>query len=389
MRLNIASKLFLGFCAVILLNVFYVVIVNQLTDLNSIANILKIQDDIKNKLLKIDAYQSDRRRSRTSFEAIGKPESVQNFLKAGDEINAHVDSLHDALNVIANLNTAIFGTELYHGPYIDNSKRLMTIVSDVEKYSKLYEDSFKELKDNAADTVKKTPGKNAAGKKGAEKIVNDRAAAISPVLDFADQRVTQALKDVSILIDDQTKIVIKEVENRIDEVKRQTIIILSGILIIAVGFALFFSRAITNSMRRLKESAGVIGKGNFDFDASGYPNDEIGDLAAAFFVMATDLKTAQDELVKSRRLAAIGEVVASVNHEINNPLMIISGNAQFLEMSMKDYPEEMKERVKTILEETDRISKVTKKLREIKNPVVEDYTSSGEQMINLDKSMSE
>ena len=389
MRLNIASKLFLGFCAVILLNVFYVVIVNQLTDLNSIANILKIQDDIKNRLLKIDAYQSDRRRSRTSFEAIGKPESVQNFLKAGDEINAHVDSLHDALNVIANLNTAIFGTELYHGPYIDNSKRLMTIVSDVEKYSKLYEDSFKELKDNAADTVKKNPGKNAAGKKGAEKAVNDRAAAISPVLDFADQRVTQALKDVSILIDDQTKIVIKEVENRIDEVKRQTIIILSGILIIAVGFALFFSRAITNSMRRLKESAGVIGKGNFDFDASGYPNDEIGDLAAAFFVMATDLKTAQDELVKSRRLAAIGEVVASVNHEINNPLMIISGNAQFLEMSMKDYPEEMKERVKTILEETDRISKVTKKLREIKNPVVEDYTSSGEQMINLDKSTSE
>jgi nitrogen-specific signal transduction histidine kinase len=139
-------------------------------------------------------------------------------------------------------------------------------------------------------------------------------------------------------------------------------------------------------MRRLKESAGVIGKGNFDFDASGYPNDEIGDLAAAFFVMATDLKTAQDELVKSRRLAAIGEVVASVNHEINNPLMIISGNAQFLEISMKDFPEEMKERVRTILEETDRISKVTKKLREIKNPVVEDYTSSGEQMINLDKS---
>ena len=72
MRLNIAFKLFLGFCAVILLNVFYVFVVNQLTDLNSIANILKIQEDVKNKLLKIDSFQSDRRRSRTSYEAIGK-----------------------------------------------------------------------------------------------------------------------------------------------------------------------------------------------------------------------------------------------------------------------------------------------------------------------------
>jgi hypothetical protein len=48
--------------------------------------------------------------------------------------------------------------------------------------------------------------------------------------------------------------------------------------------------------------------------------------------------------------------------------------------------EDTKERIRAILEETERISQVTRKLRDIKNPVVEDYTSSGEQMINLDKS---
>ena len=378
MRLNIALKLFLGFCAVILLNVFYVFVVNQLTDLNSIATILKIQEDVKNKLLKIDSFQSDRRRSRTSYEAIGKPESVQNFLKAGIEINTQVDSVHEELTTISALNSTIFGTELYNGPYIENSNKMIAFVTDVEKYSKLYEDSFKDLRNQSIDSTERSKAKKTAAK----------PSPLSPVLDFADQKVSQSLREINTLIDQQTKIVIKEIENRIDEVKRQTIIILSGIVIIAVGFALLFSRAITRSMRRLKESAGVIGKGNFDFDASGYPNDEIGDLAAAFFVMATDLKTAQDELVKSRRLAAIGEVVASVNHEINNPLMIISGNAQFLEMSMDRFPEEMKERVRIILEETERISKVTKKLREIKNPVVEDYTSSGEQMINLEKSTS-
>jgi nitrogen fixation/metabolism regulation signal transduction histidine kinase len=350
-----------------------------MTDLNSIANILKVQEDVKNKLLKIDSYQSDRRRSRTSYEAIGKPESIQNFGKACIEIKLQIDSAYNQISMITHLNSTIFNNELYHGPYTENGRKMLELIADVDKNSKTYEETFnKWIEDSTIQSsVKK---KNAA---------IAPISSVSSLMDITDQKFTQSLKEINKLIDDQTKIVIKEIENRINEVKRQTIVILSGIVILAIGFALVFSNTITNSMRRLKESAGVIGKGDFDFDASGYPNDEIGDLAAAFFDMATDLKTAQDELVKSRRLAAIGEVVASVNHEINNPLMIISGNAQFLEMSMKDYPEETKERIQTILEETERISRVTKKLREIKNPVVEDYTASGEQMINLDKSIFE
>ncbi len=198
--------------------------------------------------------------------------------------------------------------------------------------------------------------------------------------------VAKSLSATGALIDEQTKNVIKDAEQRISDIKQMTIIILLIVILVALGFALFFSRVITNSLRRLKASAGAIGKGDFSFDPMGYPSDEIGDLAGAFYDMATDLKKTQEELVKSKRLAAIGEVVASVNHEINNPLMIISGNAQFLEMSMKDYPDEMKERVKVILDETERISNVTRKLREIRNPIVEEYTASGEQMINLDKS---
>ena len=209
---------------------------------------------------------------------------------------------------------------------------------------------------------------------------------LTAVLDSADMVLSKSLKATDAIIDEQTNSVIKDTEQRINDIKQMTIIILIIVILVASGFALFFSQVVTNSLRRLKASASAIGKGDFSFDPSGYPTDEIGDLAGAFHQMATDLKKAQEELVKSKRLAAIGEVVASVNHEINNPLMIISGNAQFLEMSMKEFPDDMKERVKVILEETERISSVTKKLREIRNPVVEEYTSSGEQMINLDRS---
>jgi signal transduction histidine kinase len=42
------------------------------------------------------------------------------------------------------------------------------------------------------------------------------------------------------------------------------------------------------------------------------------------------LRRAQEQLVQSAKLAAIGELAASVAHELNNPLMVISGRAQLL-----------------------------------------------------------
>ena len=38
------------------------------------------------------------------------------------------------------------------------------------------------------------------------------------------------------------------------------------------------------------------------------------------------------------KLAALGEMIAGLAHEINNPLTVISGNAQFLTSHFKDRP---------------------------------------------------
>jgi C4-dicarboxylate-specific signal transduction histidine kinase len=377
MRLTISSKLFLGFLCVIFLNGIFVVIVNKLSDLNGLANILKRQDQVKNELLRVASLQSDKRRSRTSFEAIGRTESVENFKQTGRIILQLLDSAGTELHAISQLDSSVFRKTVASTAHYENHVRLLSLMQSVVHYSTLYDKSFAMLafSGKPPDSLKY--------------VVDDNARSLTHVLDSADLFLIKSLKSTDSLIDEQTKSAIRATEQRIDDIKQMTIIILAIVILVALGFALFFSRVITNSLRRLKESASVIGKGNFSFDTSGYPSDEIGDLASAFHDMAADLKKAQEELVKSKRLAAIGEVVASVNHEINNPLMIISGNAQFLQMSMKDYPDEMKERVKVILDETDRISAVTRKMREIKNPIVEEYTSSGEQMINLDKSSSE
>jgi HAMP domain-containing protein len=368
MRINIAPKLFIGFLIVIFLNVFFMVIISKLENVNSSSKVLKKQNEVKNFLLRLKTLHRVQGPSVISYERIGRLESADNFKEMNIKIVAILDTIGVKIDSVSDLDSLIISENRYSLNQ-QELKALRKNIDNIALYNNIYRNMFDSIVAAHLNSF------------SAKKIPVWR-----DVLDDADIKLSNSLDTAELLIDQQTNLRIKEIEARVSNVKQVTIFIISGVTLFAVLFGIFFSRAITNALRRLKESATSIGKGDFNFDPSGYPNDETGDLASAFFQMSVDLRNIQEELIQSKRLAAIGEVVASVNHEINNPLMIISGNAQFLEMIMEDYPQEMKERVRTILEETERISRVTRKLREIKNPVVEDYTSSGEQMINLDKS---
>ncbi len=366
MRIRIAVKLFIGFLVVIFLNVFFLVIVSKIENVNTITRILKKQNEIKNDILRLKTLHRIQGPSIISYEKIGHPQSVLNFQETQQKIIAVFDSICLKYDSIYNIDSALIHKTSYNPNCSVPLQPLKMILDTISIFNNIYSNMFDSI-------VQKKPSGN-------------KKAIWRNTLNDADNKISIALDSAEAIIDQQTNLRIKDVEIRVNNIKQITIAIISGVTLFAIIFAFFFSQSVTNALRRLKESASTIGRGDFNVAPSGYPNDEIGDLATAFFEMAIDLKNTQEDLIKSKRLAAIGEVVASVNHEINNPLMIISGNAQFLEMTMEGYPKEMLERVHTILEETERISKVTRKLREIKNPVVEDYTSSGEQMINLDKS---
>jgi signal transduction histidine kinase len=86
-------------------------------------------------------------------------------------------------------------------------------------------------------------------------------------------------------------------------------------------------------------------------------NDEIGELSGAFNDMLNRLDNAIEEQERMSRLAATGELAATLAHEIKNPLNAIGGAATYIGKNTKGSL--AKEFVSVITSEVSRINKLT------------------------------
>ncbi|MCK4851975.1 MAG: hypothetical protein KAS86_02565 [Candidatus Omnitrophica bacterium] len=100
----------------------------------------------------------------------------------------------------------------------------------------------------------------------------------------------------------------------------------------------------------------------------------------------------RDELMEKSKLAAISQTVLTLSHEINNPLMVVTGN---IELLARDATEEQRaagsERFKVITNNCGKIKNVLSKMAALSKPVLTTVAMSGTsklEMIDLDKSES-
>ena len=192
------------------------------------------------------------------------------------------------------------------------------------------------------------------------------------ILESSGERVLGAFAEVSdlgwvVYIQRSVSVAYKASDDMLSRTWRMMLIV--TVFVLFLGYAV--SLVITQPIQALREAAIKLGEGDFDYlpDLS-MPNDEIGELAHTFMQMSEslkvktaeitaskdelerlnrslenrveartrELKSAQDELIKKERLAAIGQMASVVGHEIRNPLAVINNSIYFIKTKNNAVP---------------------------------------------------
>jgi len=161
----------------------------------------------------------------------------------------------------------------------------------------------------------------------------------------------------------------------------------SAVLVISLAACLvgawFLSGRLSGSLRHLNAAAQRIAAGDFSPIAERpMRSAEFADLQSAFGRMLQqfnasraaldaqmgeerrvrkELESLQGQVIQQERLAAVGQLVSGVAHEINNPLQAILGFAELLQLQ-RDVPESVKADLQLIQKESARACAIIRNL---------------------------
>ena len=164
-------------------------------------------------------------------------------------------------------------------------------------------------------------------------------------------------------------------------------IVLDGLVLIAFG-SFLLSRVLVKPLKELVQLTQRISEGDFSQKIEVTSKNEIGQLISSFNRMIErlrenqeslddhlkslkaankQLKQAQEELIRTEKLASIGRFAAGVAHEVGNPLGAILGYTTILEEEGMDR-EESKDYLKRIEKEIERINRIVRELLDFARP---------------------
>lgn len=156
-------------------------------------------------------------------------------------------------------------------------------------------------------------------------------------------------------------------EDRLPSIIARTHLTLLVLLLTISAVSVFILFLVMNRVMqpivRLKEGAERIGKGDFGYRIEVASKDEIGELSEGFNRMAVNLKNVrsmEERLYQSERLAAVGKFAAGIAHEINNPIGNVIGITKLRLKNTQDAA--IREDLESIIKDAGRCANIIKDL---------------------------
>ncbi len=187
-----------------------------------------------------------------------------------------------------------------------------------------------------------------------QQLLRNSSGEVAITLDQLSERLTEQIKAAREQ-DESAALILER-----SAILRERIIVLSMLLSLAIAAALavYTSRAIVQPIRDVTLVAQqVADESNFALRAPVRTSDEVGVLATSLNQLiqriaayTQELKQAQSQLIQTAKMSSLGEIVAGVSHEINNPINFIYGNLYYthdyiqdlltlLQLYQQEYPE--------------------------------------------------
>jgi len=115
-------------------------------------------------------------------------------------------------------------------------------------------------------------------------------------------------------------------------------LLMIGALTLVIGIlgAIFMAGMISKPIRRLAEGAKAVSKGDLNWKVNITSKDEFGILSDSFQYMTRNLRKYIESLVKTEKLAVLGQFASIIAHEVRNPMEPIKGSAEILQDIYKE-----------------------------------------------------
>lgn len=142
-------------------------------------------------------------------------------------------------------------------------------------------------------------------------------------------------------------------EKTLHEIRNIFILICAAIMIIVLFFTSIATRSVLKPIDLLISATKDIEKGKFNTTVALPEMSEVATLVNAFNTMSESLIHTQAQLVHSSKMTSLGQLVAGVAHELNNPIGFTYSNLSHL----KDYVTQIKKMIETYEETSKKLTK--------------------------------